>query len=115
MIQGGGFTEKMEEKKTGDPIKNEAKNGLSNARGTIAMARTPDPDSASAQFFINVVDNKRLDHQNEQMYGYAVFGKVVKGMDVVDKIREVATGNVGPHANVPTTPIVIKAAKRVKM
>src|SRR5215813_490396 len=97
MIQGGGFEPGMKQKKTKPAIKNESPNGLSNARGSIAMARLPDPDSATAQFFINVVDNSRgLDKPR-----YCVFGKVVEGMDVVDKIKAVSTGRRGPHENVP--------------
>ncbi len=113
MIQGGGHTADLTEKETGKPIVNEATNGLKNVRGSIAMARTNDPDSATAQFFINVVDNAKLDHQGEERFGYAVFGKVVKGMDVVDKIREVKTGDKGTHKDVPLEPITIKSAKRL--
>jgi peptidyl-prolyl cis-trans isomerase A (cyclophilin A) len=110
MIQGGGFTPSMEQKPTRAPIPIESDNGLSNARGTIAMARTGDPNSATSQFFINVVDNTRLDKPSFDGFGYTVFGKVVSGMEVVDKIREVQTGNAGPHQNVPTTPVVIQSA-----
>ena len=112
MIQGGGFTKDMEQKKTNEPIKNEAANGLKNARGTIAMARTMIVDSATSQFFINLVDNEFLDYRgpHPSMFGYAVFGKVTAGMDVVDKIAKVATGNAGMHQNVPVTPVVIKKA-----
>ncbi|OTA19490.1 peptidyl-prolyl cis-trans isomerase, cyclophilin-type [Xenorhabdus beddingii] len=110
MIQGGGFTKDMKQKTTRDPIKNEADNGLRNLRGTIAMARTADKDSATSQFFINVTDNAFLDH-GQRDFGYAVFGKVVKGMDVVDKISQVKTENVGPYQNVPAKPIVILSAK----
>ena len=112
MIQGGGFEPGMKQKKTRDPIKNEASNGLSNVRGTLAMARTNDPDSATAQFFINVKDNKFLD-KNATSAGYAVFGKVTDGMDVVDKIRAVRTGTKGGHADVPTEDVVIKSMKIV--
>ncbi len=110
MIQGGGFTPAMEQKKTRDPIKNEATNGLSNARGTIAMARTSVVDSATSQFFINLVDNAFLNFRapTPQYYGYAVFGKVTEGMDVVDRIAKVRTGFAGPHQNVPVEPVVIK-------
>ena len=110
MIQGGGFTPAMEQKKTRDPIKNEATNGLSNARGTIAMARTSVVDSATSQFFINLVDNAFLNFRapTPQYYGYAVFGKVTEGMDVVDRIAKVKTGFAGPHQNVPVEPVVIK-------
>jgi len=107
MIQGGGMTADLAEKPTRAPIPLEAGNGLSNLRGTLAMARTGVPDSATAQFFINVVDNPRLDSAGG---GYAVFGKVVEGMDVVDKIRMVPVGNKGPYQNVPVTPVVIKQA-----
>lgn len=111
MIQGGGFDEKMLQKPTRMSVRNEAKNGLSNARGTIAMARTNAPHSATAQFFINHVDNKNLDHPSFDGWGYAVFGKVTQGMDVVDKIAKVATGNSGMHQNVPLTPVVIEGVK----
>ncbi|WP_025766259.1 peptidylprolyl isomerase A, partial [Shigella flexneri] len=103
MIQGGGFTEQMQQKKPNPPIKNEADNGLRNTRGTIAMARTADKDSATSQFFINVADNAFLDH-GQRDFGYAVFGKVVKGMDVADKISQVPTHDVGPYQNVPSKP-----------
>lgn len=112
MIQGGGFTADMKQKPTKGPIKNEANNGLSNARGTISMARTNDPDSATAQFFINVQDNAGLDYQGPRNYGYAVFGKVIAGMDVVDKIRNVETGNAGMHQDVPRQPVIIVKAAR---
>ncbi|WP_415033210.1 peptidylprolyl isomerase [Azonexus sp.] len=108
MIQGGGFDGKMEQKPTRAPIENEAKNGLKNRRGTLAMARTNDPHSATAQFFINHADNLPLDYPSRDGWGYAVFGKVTQGMDVVDKIANVRTGNFGFHQNVPGTPIVIK-------
>ncbi|MCX8085954.1 MAG: peptidylprolyl isomerase [Rhodocyclaceae bacterium] len=111
MIQGGGFTPDMKEKPTRAPIENEAKNGLRNVAGSIAMARTRDPHSASAQFFINLVDNRPLDYPSRDGWGYAVFGKVVAGMDVVQKIGKAATGSVGYHQNVPLTPIVIESAK----
>ena len=109
MIQGGGFDKDMNEKETKAPIKNEAANGLKNTRGTIAMARTMVVDSATAQFFINVADNNFLDHKDEsaQGYGYAVFGKVVKGMDVVDAIKSVQTHSVGMFDDVPVEPVVI--------
>lgn len=109
MVQGGGFTAGMEEKPTGEGIKNEGKNGLKNKRGTIAMARTSDPDSASAQFFVNVADNTGLDYPEPDGVGYAVFGEVVKGMDVVDRIVAVPTSNAGGHQNVPVDPITIKS------
>lgn len=107
MIQGGGFTPEMQEKPTRAPIPLEAGNGLSNLRGSVAMARTQVRDSATAQFFINVVDNPNLDSYGG---GYAVFGKVVEGMDVVDRIKAVPTGNKGMHQNVPLQPVVIKQA-----
>jgi peptidyl-prolyl cis-trans isomerase B (cyclophilin B) len=114
MIQGGGMEPGLKEKRTKSAIKNEAANGLSNQRGTIAMARTSDPHSATAQFFINVKDNKQLDRSGDspQGAGYCVFGKVIEGMDVVDKIREVETGNRAPHQNVPVKDMVIKSARR---
>ncbi len=112
MIQAGGFTSGLVEKKTHDPIVNEASNGLKNDAGTIAMARRGDPNSATAQFFINAVDNEGLNRPNPDGYGYAVFGKVVKGMDVVKKIEAVDTGNgPPPHQNVPRKPVVIEDAK----
>lgn len=111
MIQGGGMTPDMKEKPTRAPIPLESHNGLSNVRGTVAMARTNDPNSATAQFFINVNDNKRLDAASApDGNGYAVFGKVVSGMDVVDKIRAVPTGSRGPYDDVPITPITINKA-----
>jgi len=112
MIQGGGMTADMKEKKTRGPIRNEANNGLKNSRGTIAMARTQVVDSATGQFFINVKDNAFLDHKNETPsgYGYAVFGKVIDGMDTVDAIRQVATGNKGMHQDVPKEAVVINKA-----
>ena len=112
MIQGGGFTPDLRQKPTRPSIPNEAKNGLSNKRGTIAMARTPDPNSATAQFFINLVDNRNLDYVSDERaetWGYAVFGQVVSGMDVVDKIKAVPTGPKGPfRSDVPTTDVVIE-------
>ncbi len=113
MIQGGGMEPGMKEKSTRAPIKNEADNGLSNERGTIAMARTPDPHSASAQFFINVKDNKFLDFTapNAQGYGYCVFGKVVEGMDVVDEIKGVETGSQGGHQDVPVEDVIIESVE----
>ncbi len=113
MIQGGGFKPGMDEVDTREPIKNEANNGLSNEKYTIAMARTNDPHSASAQFFINVADNKFLDFKSETMqgWGYAVFGKVVAGQDVVDKIAKVRTGRVGWYDDVPTEDVVIEKAE----
>lgn len=113
MIQGGGMDTQMNEKTTNAPIENEATNGLSNDIGTIAMARTNDPHSATAQFFINVNNNTFLNYKakNSEGWGYAVFGKVTAGMDVVNQIKGVATGNFGMHADVPTSPVVIKSAK----
>ncbi len=110
MIQGGGFTPDMAQKPTRAPIPLEAANGLKNNRYTIAMARTQDPNSATAQFFINVADNTMLNAPNPDGHGYTVFGKVVQGQAVVDKIRAVATGNRGMHQNVPTTAVVIQSA-----
>lgn len=112
MIQGGGMAPGMEEKESGDPIQNEANNGLSNKKGAIAMARTNDPHSASAQFFINVTDNNFLDFKNESVngWGYCVFGEVVEGMDVVDKIKGVATGNHGYHQDVPLEEVIVEKA-----
>jgi peptidyl-prolyl cis-trans isomerase A (cyclophilin A) len=111
MIQGGGMKPDMSEKTTRPPIPLEARNGLLNERGTIAMARTMDPNSATAQFFINVKDNQFLNAETARDgNGYAVFGKVISGMDVVDKIVAVPTGNKGEHQNVPTAPVIIKKA-----
>lgn len=112
MIQGGGFDRNFKEKQTRATIENEAANGLKNDRGTIAMARRPDPHSASAQFFINLKNNDFLNYSEPsgRGWGYAVFGKVASGMDVVEKIAKVATANAGPHQNVPRTPVVIESA-----
>jgi peptidyl-prolyl cis-trans isomerase A (cyclophilin A) len=111
MIQGGGMKPDMSEKKTLSPIPLESRNGLSNVRGSVAMARTMDPNSATAQFFINTVDNAFLDQPNSRDgNGYAVFGKVVSGMEVVDKIRGVPTQSAGPHQNVPVKPVLIRKA-----
>ncbi len=112
MVQGGGFEPGMKQKDTDAPIQNEAKNGLKNDKYTVAMARTGDPHSASSQFFINVADNGFLNHTapSAQGWGYAVFGKVVKGQDVVDKIKAVATGNKGGHGDVPKEDVVIEKA-----
>lgn len=114
MVQGGGMDEQMRPKPTGEGIKNEADNGLKNVRGSLAMARTMDPHSATAQFFINVADNAFLDHSSpdSQGWGYAVFGKVAQGMDTVDAIRAVKTGNSGHHQDVPLQPVVIHSAAR---
>jgi len=116
MIQGGGMNVSMKEKPTKAPIKNEADNGLRNQRGTIAMARTQVPDSATAQFFINIVNNDFLDFKSKtiQGWGYAVFGQVVEGMDVVDAIAKVKTGSRGGHQDVPVDTVMIIKAERVK-
>jgi peptidyl-prolyl cis-trans isomerase B (cyclophilin B) len=116
MIQGGGFTADMKRKPTQMPIKNEADNGLKNDRGTIAMARTADPDSATAQFSINSVNNEFLNHKSKdsQGWGYAVFGRVIEGMDVVDAIAGVETGTRGAYRDVPIEPVVISKAQRIK-
>jgi peptidyl-prolyl cis-trans isomerase A (cyclophilin A) len=113
MIQGGGFTPALEEKPTEGPIRNEAKNGLRNSRGTIAMARKNDPDSADAQFFINLRDNHRLDWGIGGA-GYAVFGQVIEGMDVADKVAAVPTASRGPHENVPQMAVVIRNVREVE-
>nr|WP_320116888.1 peptidylprolyl isomerase [uncultured Desulfuromonas sp.] len=115
MIQGGGFTQKIDRKITRQPITNEATNGLKNLRGTIAMARTGQVDSATSQFFINLVDNAFLDHKTKTArgYGYAVFGKVVEGMDVVDKIAMVKTGRKKGMADVPSQSVIIETVERV--
>jgi len=115
MIQGGGFEADMQQKATRAPIQNEAATGLSNERGTISMARTNDPNSATAQFFINTADNgpRGLDYQGASQAGYAAFGRVVEGMDVVDAIAGVSTTRKGMHADVPAEPVVIKHARVV--
>ena len=115
MIQGGGFTPDFKEKPTRAPIRNEAENAPRNTVGTVAMARTSDPHSATAQFFINVADNANLDFRfpTQEGYGYAVFGKVVKGLDVVERIVKVATASAGPHRDVPVKPIVIEHARLI--
>lgn len=110
MIQGGGFDQSMNEKPTRAPIPNEAKNGLRNDAYTVAMARTSDPNSATAQFFINTKSNNFLNYPGQDGWGYTVFGKVVKGMDVVDRIKQVSTGNRGFYQNVPTKPVIIESA-----
>ncbi|MCO6544828.1 MAG: peptidylprolyl isomerase [Gilliamella sp.] len=114
MIQGGGADDQLKFKENNPPIKNEADNGLKNDRGTIAMARTSEINSATSQFFINVVNNDFLNYKSPEQYGYAVFGKVTKGMDIVDKIVSVPTKRVGPHQNVPVEPIYIKKAIVIK-
>jgi len=111
MIQGGGFTPDMVQKPTRNPIENEAKNGLSNVAGSIAMARTMDPHSASAQFFINVADNKFLDYPGQDGWGYCVFGKVTEGMDVVNKMKGVATTSKHGHQDVPVEEIIVEKAE----
>jgi len=115
MVQGGGFEPGMKQKSAGKPIKNEADNGLKNDRYTLAMARTSDPHSASAQFFINVSDNAFLNHtaQTPQGWGYAVFGRVTEGQDVVDKIKKVATGSRGMHQDVPKDDVIIERAEEI--
>lgn len=116
MVQGGGFDAEMSQKTTNAPIENEADNGLKNDRGSIAMARTQDPHSATAQFFINVQDNDFLNHsgKNMQGWGYAVFGRVIAGEDVLDKIRVVQTGNRSGHQDVPLEPILIESMTVLK-
>jgi len=121
MIQGGGFEQGMKKKDTRSPIKNEANNGLKNVRGSIAMARTNNPHSATAQFFINTVDNdtahkgrKSLDYKSERNWGYAVFGKVISGMETVDKIRSVQTGTAGMFRDVPVQPVTINKASLIE-
>jgi len=116
MIQGGGFTPGMIEKKTSSPVKNEAFNGIPNKRGTVAMARTMEVHSATSQFFINVADNSFLDYKasTSEGFGYCVFGRVVKGMDVVDRIKSVQTGNSGYFQDVPLAAVVIQSIKRKK-
>ncbi len=111
MVQGGGFEPGMKQKDNGEPIRNEADNGLSNDTGTLAMARTADPHSATSQFFINVADNHFLNHRDQSMqgWGYAVFGRVVDGMDVVDRIRKTPKGSRAGHQDVPTEDILITA------
>jgi len=115
MAQGGGLTAEFQQKDVREPIRNEADNGLKNTRGTLAMARTQNPHSATAQFFVNVSDNAFLDYTapNSRGWGYAVFGKVVKGLDVVDAIVQVPTGDRGPFQNVPITPVVIEDVRIV--
>jgi len=113
MIQGGGFTPKMDQKDTRDPVENEADNGLTNEKGTLAMARMSDPHSATAQFFINHKTNQVLDKEHSRDgWGYCVFGKVTEGLDVVDAIAQVPTGNKGGHGNVPIAAVTIKTIRR---
>ncbi len=112
MIQGGGFTADMKQKTNNDPIKNEANNGVKNRRGSLSMARTNDINSATSQFFVNLQDNASLDHKPGN-YGYAVFGRVVDGMDVIDAIAAVKTGRKGMHDDVPVEPVVVTAAREI--
>lgn len=114
VLQGGGLTPDMQRKATRPPISNESDNGLENLRGTLSMARLPDPNSATSQFFINLADNPHLDYQGSGQWGYAVFGKVVEGMDVVDDIAAVKTTTSAGHQDVPETPVVIEHVARVK-
>ena len=114
MIQGGGFDKNLQQKQTSAPIENEARNGLKNVDYSIAMARTGDPHSATAQFFINTNNNRPLDYPSQDGWGYAVFGKVIKGTEVVDKIKAVTVGNQGMHQNVPVVPVVIESASLTK-
>ena len=112
VIQGGGFTADMTQKRTQDPIKNEADNGLKNDRGTLSMARTSDVNSATSQFFVNLKDNASLNHSRGN-FGYAVFARVTAGMDIVDKIAEVETGRRRGHDDVPVEPVIVRSAKRI--
>jgi peptidyl-prolyl cis-trans isomerase A (cyclophilin A)/peptidyl-prolyl cis-trans isomerase B (cyclophilin B) len=114
MVQGGGLTEDLKSKPGHEPIKNEATNGLKNKRGTLSMARTNDINSATSQFFINLVDNEFLDHKGQSNYGYAVFGRIDSGMEVVDAIAAVKTGNRGGHQDVPVETVTIESVKRVE-
>jgi cyclophilin family peptidyl-prolyl cis-trans isomerase len=114
MVQGGGLNADMEQKRGKKPIKNEAANGLKNQRGTVAMARTNVVDSATSQFFVNLTDNDFLNHQGPANFGYAVFGKVIEGMDTIDRIAKQRTGNRNGHGDVPATDIVILSARRVE-
>ena len=113
MIQGGGFTADMKQKPTRKPIENEATNGVRNLRGSLSMARTNDIHSASSQFFVNLVDNAFLDHQGPRNFGYAVFGKVTEGLEVIDAIAAVRTGRKAGHDDVPVEPVVVTSARRV--
>jgi peptidyl-prolyl cis-trans isomerase A (cyclophilin A) len=115
MVQGGGYDKEMNQRPVRAPIANESKNGLKNVRGSVAMARTSEPGSATSQFFINVVDNARLDYPSFDGHGYAVFGKVVEGMETVDRIRDTKTGVAkNGMSDVPVTPVVVESARRVK-
>jgi peptidyl-prolyl cis-trans isomerase A (cyclophilin A) len=113
VIQGGGFDKSMMQKSTASPIKNEAKNGLKNLRGTLSMARTNDVNSATSQFFVNLKNNANLDHASEAQYGYAVFAKVVQGFEVIEKIAAVKTTSKGPHQDVPEKPVIIESMTRI--
>lgn len=113
VLQGGGFTPGMDRKITREPVRNESDNGLKNLRGTLSMARLPDPHSATSQFFVNLADNPHLDHQGGGHWGYAVFGKVVEGLEVIDEIAGVKTTNKAGHSDVPAEPVVIEEARRV--
>ncbi len=113
VIQGGGFDKSMVQKSTASPIKNEAKNGLKNLRGTLSMARTNDINSATSQFFVNLKNNANLDHASEAQYGYAVFAKVVQGFEVIEKIAAVKTTSKGPHQDVPEKPVIIESMTRI--
>jgi peptidyl-prolyl cis-trans isomerase A (cyclophilin A)/peptidyl-prolyl cis-trans isomerase B (cyclophilin B) len=113
VIQGGGLTPDYRQKPNHPPIENEAKNGLKNLRGYLSMARTNDINSATSQFFVNLVDNAFLDHAGPRQYGYAVFGRVVEGMDTIDKIAAVKTGRRGPYEDTPTEDVVVSSARRV--
>ncbi|MDY6947173.1 MAG: peptidylprolyl isomerase [Pseudomonadota bacterium] len=114
MVQGGGLTEELKNKKGHEPIQNEATNGLKNKRGTLAMARTNDINSATSQFFVNLVDNDFLDHKGQSNYGYAVFGRIESGMDVVDAIAAVKTGSRSGYQDVPTETVTIESVKRIE-
>ena len=114
MIQGGGFDEKLKQKKTNKPVPIESQNGLTNSNYTLAMARSGDPNSATSQFFINVADNDALNYPGRDGFGYTVFGKVIQGQEVVDKIKAVPVADKGPHQNVPVTPVVIESATLLK-
>lgn len=113
VLQGGGFTAGMERRETRVPIANESDNGLANLRGTLSMARLPDPHSATSQFFVNLSDNPHLDHQGGSQWGYAVFGKVVDGIEVIDKIAAVETTSKSGHSDVPAEPVIIESAQRL--
>lgn len=111
VLQGGGFTPELDRKTTREPIRNESDNGLKNLRGTLSMARLPDPHSATSQFFVNLADNPHLDHQGGSQWGYAVFGRIVDGMDVIDAIAGVKTTTTAGHRDVPAEPVIIEQAR----